>query len=126
MAAIPADRIDNDPARKWHHIMYNMNQLWKRFSKECIPLLNKMSKWHREKEQFKINDIVAFADCKRRGKWPLARVVDIKVNKSDKMARTVEILTTDNSGKTVRYWRSIRDLIPLPSIHTKALPQLYT
>ena len=125
MQAMPSDKLDDDPAQQWQHIVFIMNTFWKRYSKECVPLLNRMSKWHQEKAQFKINDIVAFADSKRRGKWPLAKVVDIKINKSDKLARSVEILTTDDSGKTVKYWRSIRDLIPLPSINTSALPQLY-
>ena len=106
MKTIPADKLYDDPSQQWQHIIYCMNSFWKRYSRECLPLLNKMTKWHREKDQFKINDVVAFADSKRRGKWPLAKVVDVKTNKNDKLARTVKILTTDDSGKKVRYWRS--------------------
>ena len=48
-----------------------------RFIKEYLPTLQARQKWHRQREQLRVGDLVFMVgDSLARGKYPLARVTE--------------------------------------------------
>ena len=79
--------------RRWRQVQYLADQFWKRWSKEYLPLLQTRSKWHRERRNLSIGDIVLLVDdtCSRNA-WPLARIIETFPN-SDGYVRRVKVKT---------------------------------
>lgn len=79
--------------RRWRQVQYLADQFWKRWSKEYLPLLQTRSKWHRERRNLSVGDIVLLVDdtCSRNA-WPLARIIETFPN-SDGYVRRVKVKT---------------------------------
>ena len=79
--------------RRWRQVQYLADQFWKRWSKEYLPLLQIRSKWHQERRNLSIGDIVLLVDdtCSRNA-WLLARIIETFPN-SDGCVRRVKVKT---------------------------------
>ena len=79
--------------RKWRQVQFLANQFWKRWTKEYLPLLQLRRKWHQPHRNVMVNDVVLVVDdSKPRGKWPLARVIDVMPG-PDGYVRRVKVKT---------------------------------
>ena len=83
---------------KWKQSQALVNQLWRRWRKEYLPLLIERKKWLHMTRNFKEGDVVLMVEqSSPRGYWPLARVTEV-VPSSDGTVRAVKVRTA--SGGT--------------------------
>ena len=68
-----------------------MNHVLRRLVKECLPTLAKRSKWSKQVDSLKVNDLVwILKDLIPRGIWPLGRIVETSLGK-DGSVRVVKV-----------------------------------
>ena len=86
-----------------------VEQVWRRWLKEYVPMLQKRSKWLVEEKELKVGDVVLMVDeIQPREKWSLALVVDA-VKSEDGRHRRYKVRTS--SGQVME--RDIRKLVIL-------------
>ena len=74
-------------ATQWH-----VDQFWRRFSTEYIPLLQKRAKWLQPHRNFRVGDIVLIQDKDApRYQWRKAWVSEVHPNKLDGLVRRVTL-----------------------------------
>ncbi|XP_072170025.1 uncharacterized protein [Diadema setosum] len=94
-------------ARKWwRRVQYLTNQFWLRWRREYLQQLQNRQKWVSPSRQLAVGDVViAKENDDARGRWPLARVVEVYPSK-DGLIRKVKVLMADglldNEGKRQR------------------------
>jgi len=87
-----------------------VSSFWKRWSREVFPNLVIEPKWHTERRNVKINDVVMIQDSNVvRGEWKLGIVVDILKSK-DGRVRNVEV-RYKNGTTDVKVRRAVQRLI---------------
>ena len=68
--------------RRWRQVQYLSDIFWKRWSKEYLPLLQRMQKWLDPQRNLAVGDVVlVFMENSHRNSWPLGRVVDVLPDK---------------------------------------------
>jgi hypothetical protein len=77
--------------RKFKMIENIQDQFWNRFIQEYLPSLNKTERWTKHSEDIKVGDIVFLLEKNERGKYPLAKVVEVYPG-ADGRVRTVDIM----------------------------------
>eukprot|EP00794_Sanderia_malayensis_P012475 gene12475-biopygen9944 len=87
--------------RRWKQIQYMVNQFWKRWVKEYLPILQQRQKWFTEKRNLAIGDIVLVADKGSipRNVWPIGKVIQLNYGR-DALVRSVRVKTVN--GELVR------------------------
>ena len=102
-------------------MQYLANEFWTRWRKEYLLNLQTRQKWHMDKRNLKVNDIVLLQDdLVPRNEWKLARVTEVYPG-SDSRVRKVRLLvsntTFDKKGKpttkTVFLERPIHKVVTL-------------
>ena len=89
--------------KRFEYIQSLVQQFWSRFQKEYLQTLMRRTKWQRKARQFKVGDVVlVVGDNLARGKWNLARVIEVFPGK-DGVIRNVKLKT-----KTGEYKRSVQ------------------
>lgn len=79
--------------KRWRQVQYVADCFWSRWTKEYLPLLQKVNKWHNVQVNLKVNDLVLVVDeCTPRGLWPMGIVTQVKTSK-DGLVRTVHVRT---------------------------------
>lgn len=70
---------EEDKLRKqWRYAQWLANQFWKRWIKEYLPSINRRAKWHRERPELKVGDLVLIWDVNApRNQWRRERVTAI-------------------------------------------------
>ena len=86
------------------------NHFWQRYAQEIIPLFHQMNKWISKRENFEVGDLVATTDKKVRGRWPLAKVINV-VPDSEGIVRQVDVL---QKGEPLR--RHVKQLLLLTKL----------
>ena len=62
--------------RRWRRVQELVRHFWHRWLREWIPSLSARKKWHSDKANLKVSDIVIITSTEiPRGRWPLGRVV---------------------------------------------------
>ena len=104
---IPEDLAVN-PRRRWRYVQQLVTQIWQRWNKEFLTLLQTRGKWLDVKPDPEVGDIVLVADWTNpKGKWPLGRVVET-LPCQDGHVRSVRV---ESRGK--QFVRPISKLCPL-------------
>ena len=89
--------------KRFEYVQSLVQQFWQRFQREYLQRLMRRSKWQQKKRQLKVNDIIMMGeDNLPRGKWNLARIVEVFPGK-DGVVRNVRLQT-----KTGKYKRSVQ------------------
>ena len=97
-----------DTRRRWMHVQILVTEVWNRWLREFVPLLNVKSKWRRNGRSLTVGDIVlSLTNATPRGSWPLGRVTSVYPG-PDNQVRVVDVLI---GGKTYR--RAIHQLVPI-------------
>ena len=77
--------------RRWRHVQSLVNGFWKRWLRHYLPLLQSRQKWHRIRDNIKVNDLVLVVDPNvPRGCWPLALVTEVMPGR-DGLTRSVKL-----------------------------------
>ncbi|KAJ8023742.1 hypothetical protein HOLleu_36272 [Holothuria leucospilota] len=72
------DKKDGYGRRRWRQCQYLVNQFWKRWLQEYLPLLQERQKWFKKCRNYEVNDLVLLVEeGTPRGKWTLGRVVQV-------------------------------------------------
>ena len=80
--------------RRWRQVQYMSDIFWKRWLKEYLPTLQERAKWLEPRRSLEIGDLLLIADENvHRGKWPLARVIDVFHGK-DGYVRSAKVQTS--------------------------------
>ncbi|XP_078360400.1 uncharacterized protein LOC144644752 [Oculina patagonica] len=102
------DTEDFNPRKRWRRVQELVRHFWQRWLREWIPSLSARKKWHRDRPNLKVGDVVIVMSTETpRGRWPLGRIVKVLPGKDDRV-RVVDVQV----GKTV-YRRPIVKLCPL-------------
>ena len=109
MEKLAAESARVHPRRRWAVVQQHVNDIWRRGKKEVVSLLNIWKRWHAQKQNLAVGDVVlcVMPDAPR-GQWPLGRIVGTFPG-DDKEVRVVDVKF---GGKVKR--RSIQQLILLP------------
>ena len=80
--------------RRWRQVQYMADVFWRRWMKEYLPSLQQREKWNHSRRNVKVGDIVlVLQESTPRCSWPLARVIEVYQNRSDKFVRSVKLKT---------------------------------
>ena len=72
--------------KRWRRVQELVKHFWQRWLKELLPGLNPRTKWHKEKKNLKVGDIViVISPDSHRAHWPLAKVTQIFPGKDGKV-----------------------------------------
>jgi hypothetical protein len=85
--------------RRYEYVQSLIQQFWQRFQREFLQCLMRRSKWTQKKRQLKVNDVIMMVDDNLpRGKWNLARIVEVLPGK-DGVVRNVRLQTKSGTYK---------------------------
>lgn len=90
--------------KRWRRVQYLANEFWTRWRKEYLLNLQPRQKWHKNRRNLKVNDIVLLQDnLAPRNEWKLAKITEIFPG-SDSRVRKLKLLvsntTFDKKGKS--------------------------
>lgn len=95
------NRHDNYYNRRWRQVQYLADIFWRRWVREYLPSLQQRQKWHKQRGNFAVDDIVLVLDHnKPRNSWPLGRILEAFTNRKDGLVRSVKLKT--NTTELVR------------------------
>ena len=85
--------FDSDLSPRQFHKQaeYLADIFWARWQKEYVNTLSLRQKWHTQKPNVKVNDLLLMTgEGKKRGQWPLARVLEV-FTEADGLVRKVKV-----------------------------------
>ena len=100
------DRVH--PVKRWRVVQRLVRDIWRRWLRELVPMLNVRQKWWKAGRDLKIGEVVMYMEPHApRGAWPLGRVTNVHPG-PDGRVRVVDIAV-----KGREYRRPINVLVPL-------------
>ena len=114
---VPSDPfIDKcTPKRRYLFIQSLVNAYWKRWMQHYFPSLLIRQKWHTQKRNVQVGDIVLIRDLNAvRGEWRLGEVVKIRPSGGDNIVRDVDVrykIPTRKRSMIIR--RAVQSLVVL-------------
>ena len=92
------DNNELDHRKRYARAQSYANAIWSRWIRECVPTLNRRSKWQAPAEQhLKTGDLVWIVEeTNPRGYYPTARIVGLRYG-SDSVARSAVLRTSTGS-----------------------------
>ena len=104
----PSQQDNRTLNRRFKSINNIIRQFWKKWSVGYLTTLQHRPKWHDNKQQYAVNDIVIINEANTPAMlWPLARITQI-FDGNDKIVRVVQVRT-----QTGLYIRPVSPLVPL-------------
>ena len=96
--------------KRWRQVQALAELFWSRWKKEYLVTLQTRQKWHRPRENLRINDIVMIIDANQpRNQWNLGKVVAVQEDKN----QDVRAVTVYQDGKELI--RPVHKLVKLLS-----------
>ncbi|XP_043482111.1 uncharacterized protein LOC122511116 [Leptopilina heterotoma] len=94
--------------RQWRYSQWLANQFWRRWIKEYLPSINRRAKWHRERPEVKIGDLVVIWDENApRNQWRRGRISAVHPGRDGR----IRVADVNTSTGTLR--RSVNRLCVL-------------
>ena len=104
----PSQEDNRTLSRRFKSINNIVGQFWKKWSLDYLTTLLHRPKWHDNKQQHAVNDIVIIKEDNTPAVlWPLARITKT-FDGNDKIVRVVQVKT-----QTGLYIRPVSRLVPL-------------
>ena len=89
------DEVAFNLRKRWRRVQELVRHFWHRWLREWIPSLRGRKKWHSDKADLKVGDVVIVTSTDTpRGKWPLGQIVKLFLVKITKF----ELLTSKLEG----------------------------
>ena len=96
----PSQEDNRTLSRRFKSINNIVRQFWKKWSVDYLTTLQHRPKWHDNKQQHAVNDIVIIKEDNTPAMlWPLARITKI-FDGNDKIVRVVQVKTQTGLYKT--------------------------
>ncbi len=93
----PFTREEPDLRKRCRRVQYLANEFWTRWKKEYLLNLQPRQKWHKNRRNLKVNDIVLLQnDLAPRNEWILARVIEVYPG-SDGRVRKLRLMVSDTT-----------------------------
>ncbi len=108
--------------KQWQILQHRLDTLWKQLCMEVRPHLQKMTRWRKEGAELQKGDIVAVMDEKRRGKWPLGRIMETETSHDGKVRRVLVL----SGGATYRRPASAVLFLLAPEVEEKLLVKSFS
>lgn len=88
----------------WLHAQFILDRMWSMFVKQMVPTLhsNTVKGWDRVRRDTQVGDVVSVLDDKKRGSWPIARVVEV-MRSADDRVRFAKVQMARKTGKSGAY-----------------------
>ena len=79
--------------RRWRRVQYLCNLFWTRWKREYLPTLQERPKWHQERRNLQVNDVVLIKDeSTSRNEWSMGVVTDVEPDTKG-LVRSVKLRT---------------------------------
>ncbi|CAG2192602.1 unnamed protein product [Mytilus edulis] len=89
-------KTDNYCRRKWRQIQYIANLFWSRWVREYLPMLQERQKWHKQRRNLMVGNIVIVVDSNApRNSWPMGRITEIIPDRNG-LVRQVKVKIGNN------------------------------
>ena len=83
---------DSYTRRRWRQVQYMADVFRRKWLKEYLPILQQRQKWNQPRKNVQVGDIVLVPqENTPRSVWPLARVIEVHHNQSDRYVRSVKL-----------------------------------
>ncbi|XP_062541572.1 uncharacterized protein LOC134209590 [Armigeres subalbatus] len=105
----------------WNLCRYILDQFWKRWIREYLPILTRRTKWHEEVKPIEVGDLVFIVGESTRNQWPRGKVLKV-IQGRDGRIRQVDVQT--NTGVLRRPVAKLAILHVLP-VSNPAEPEQY-
>ena len=77
-APTTVDETQFSPRKRWRRIQELVRHFWQRWLREWLPGLSIRKKWHRERRDVHVGEVVlVISPDTPRGNWPLGRVLEV-------------------------------------------------
>ena len=83
-------RPDIYSRRRWRRVQHIAGKFWTRWRKEFLQMLQVRQEWNKQKQKFKVGDVVLLREDSIRNKWPMARIVETEPD-SNGVVRSVKL-----------------------------------
>ena len=114
---VPAGPFKQYTSLKKRHafIQLIVDSFWKRWIRDCFQNLLIRQKWHAQKRNLSVGDIVLIRDTDSiRGCWKIGKVIKVHVSQNDNMVRNVEVpYKCRLDGKFTTVKRAVQSLVVL-------------
>ena len=102
------DNTQYNPRKRWRRIQELVRHFWHRWLREWIPTLGSRKKWHRERRDVRVGEVVLVISPETsRGNWPMGRILEVYPG-NDGRVRVAKVQAGDGS-----LIRSVNKLCPL-------------
>ena len=102
------DNTQYNPRKRWRRIQELVRHFWHRWLREWIPTLGSRKKWHRERRDVRVGEVVLVISPETsRGNWPMGRILEVYPG-NDGRVRVAKVQVGDGS-----LIRSVNKLCPL-------------
>ena len=92
---VPQGRFKDtrNPRRRVEFVQKIVDSFWKRWHRDVLPTLVPRKKWHTDRRNVRVNDVVTVADSNAvRGKWTVGKVIEVYPGQ-DGRVRNVKVKT---------------------------------
>ena len=77
-APTTVDDTQYHPRKRWRRVQELVRHFWHRWLQEWLPSLGARKKWHQERRDVRVGEVVlVISPDTSRGNWPLGRVVEV-------------------------------------------------
>lgn len=95
-SALPGNFVGPDLRKQWRQCMYLVDQFWRRWTKEYLPLLRRRTKWDQPHRNVQVGDVVMLLEHPLpRNEWRLGKVA-ATLPGADGLVRVVRVVTKDS------------------------------
>lgn len=107
-APTSVDETQYSLRKRWRRVQELVRHFWQRWMREWIPTLSTRKKWHKERRDVQVGEVVlVISPDTSRGNWPLGRILEVYPG-TDGRVRVAKVQVGD--GTLVR---SVTKLSPL-------------
>ena len=98
-------------ARRFHFIQELVDVFWKKWTLFYFPSLIVQQKWHHEKRNLEVGDIVIISDKGTRGHWKIGRICGSKPSSDGKVRRVTVQYKNEDSNIFTEIERPVQKLV---------------
>ena len=106
----------------WRRVQHLANEFWCRWRKEVLLSWPERQKWHLQKRNFMVGDIVLLKVDAYRNNWPMAKIIRVCPDKNC-VFRNVQLLVSSCNGTKTVLDRPICKIVLLVEAEEGSIPR---
>lgn len=97
---------------RWRCVQHVVDEFWRRWLREYLPLLQLRVKWHEVKRNLRVGDVVLVREeVTPRAVWPLGLITEVNASTDDGLVRSAKVRLRNQC----EVWRPVQKLVFLES-----------